>query len=102
MPATFREAAEFYHSRQWIKCAEFIRHARHHICQRCGQPGSYVHHKIYLNPRNIKYAEITLNPDNLELLCHDCHEKEHGRLRESKEQKRKIIFDSCGNPMIKG
>jgi hypothetical protein len=36
-----------------------------------------VHHKIYLNESNIDDPNITLSHDNLELVCHDCHNREH-------------------------
>ena len=42
-------------------------------------PGTQVHHKIRLTPFNINNPEITLSYKNLELLCDDCHEKEHGK-----------------------
>lgn len=42
-------------------------------------PGDQVHHKKHLTPKNINDPEITLNWDNLELLCLDCHRKEHDK-----------------------
>lgn len=39
--------------------------------------GYIVHHKCYLDMSNIYNPEVTLNFDNLELLCMDCHNKEH-------------------------
>ena len=48
------------------------------VCERCGQPkGTIVHHKIHLDETNITDDNITLNFDNLELLCIECHNKEH-------------------------
>lgn len=48
------------------------------ICERCGSPnGTEVHHKIILNEDNINNPQITLNFDNLELLCQTCHAKHH-------------------------
>lgn len=47
------------------------------LCVRCGKPGEIVHHKIYLTPENIGNPDISLNPDNLETLCRDCHALEH-------------------------
>lgn len=40
-------------------------------------PGEEVHHKIRLTPKNVRDPSIALNWDNLELLCKDCHIKEH-------------------------
>lgn len=39
--------------------------------------GYIVHHKSYIDTSNIWDTDITLNFDNLELLCIDCHNKEH-------------------------
>jgi hypothetical protein len=46
-------------------------------CERCGAAANVVHHKIYITPLNINDPDITLNFDNLEALCHNCHNKEH-------------------------
>jgi 5-methylcytosine-specific restriction endonuclease McrA len=75
---------KFYKTRAWKNCrAGYIRQAGG-LCERCLKegritPGKFVHHKIYLNADNIQCPEITLNYDNLELLCRECHEKEHAR-----------------------
>jgi hypothetical protein len=37
------------------------------------------HHKIELTLDNIDDANITLNPDNIEVLCHACHNAAHRR-----------------------
>ena len=39
--------------------------------------GYIVHHKSYIDMNNIYNPDITINFDNLELLCIDCHNKEH-------------------------
>lgn len=63
--------------------------ARGCMCERCLASGLIVvgtkqqplevHHKIPLTPENINNPDITLNWDNLELLCKDCHETERKR-----------------------
>ena len=60
-------------------------------CERCGAVGEEVHHKIRLTVDNVKDPTISINQDNLELLCKDCHNKEHKRFSKEKE------FDSDGN-----
>lgn len=50
-----------------------------------GNLGYMVHHKQYLNKGNIYDANITMGFENLELLCIDCHNKEHFELREFTE-----------------
>ena len=59
------------------------------MCERCYKKGLVVvgtkehplevHHKEPLTPENINDPAITLNWDNLELLCKDCHETERQR-----------------------
>ena len=50
---------------------------RHGLCERCGAGGKIVHHKVYLTPDNINDPAVTLNFENLELLCQECHNREH-------------------------
>ena len=41
--------------------------------------GEIVHHKIELTPDNIDDPEITMNYNNLELLCRQCHAEVHDK-----------------------
>ena len=87
-------AIEFYSSRVWRETREVIFRRDHGLCVRCGAPGSIVHHKIYITPRNINIQHIALGEDNLETLCRDCHAMEHeGELSTDSA----LIFDSNGN-----
>jgi 5-methylcytosine-specific restriction endonuclease McrA len=75
-------AHQFYVSPEWIRCRRLYADSVGRLCERCyaaGKivPGTEVHHKIRLTPNNIRNPEITLNWDNLELLCDDCHKNEH-------------------------
>ena len=67
----------FYKSIAWTKCRKTFVMAKFGICERCGNPGKYVHHKKYITSSNVDNPNITLNWDNLELLCFDCHQHEH-------------------------
>lgn len=67
----------FYKSPAWLRCRDAYYKARYGLCERCGGPGKIVHHKIYLTPNNIHDPNVTLNWDNLELLCQECHNREH-------------------------
>lgn len=71
-------AEKFYKSKQWQKCRQAFFIGKHGICERCNGAGRIVHHKIKLNPMNINNPTIALNHEHLELLCDDCHNKEHG------------------------
>lgn len=82
-------ARAFYKSKEWEKCrAGYIKYVGG-LCERCLSrgdivPGVIVHHKCYLDPVNIKDPNVTLCYDNLELLCQDCHNKEHILKREQR------------------
>ena len=74
-------ARKFYNSREWHKARQsYISHV-HGLCERCGRAGKIVHHKTYITPTNINNPDITLNFNNLEFVCHDCHNEEHLKAR---------------------
>ena len=71
-------AKDFYNSKAWRDCAKGYKAERFGICERCGRPkGKIVHHKVRLSEENINDVTVTLNQENLELLCIDCHNAEH-------------------------
>lgn len=41
--------------------------------------GYIVHHKTEITPDNINDPDITMKMSNLMYLCHDCHNKVHGK-----------------------
>ncbi|MDD2493005.1 MAG: HNH endonuclease [Bacilli bacterium] len=57
----------------------------------CGALGEEVHHKIRLTVLNVTNPEISLNQENLELLCKKCHNAEHKCFSKSQQ------FDEDGN-----
>ena len=88
-------ARAFYNSAAWQRCrAAYIEHV-HGLCERCHRPGWIVHHKCYLTPANIDDPSVTLNFDNLEYLCQDCHNAEHGG--DHKAIKDGLYFDEFGD-----
>lgn len=87
----------FYKSDEW-KIARAIKIASTGgRCEKCGAIGTEVHHIIHLSPDNINDPSITVNQENLMLLCNDCHNKEHGRFCDKKDYR----FDSDGNMVRK-
>ncbi len=50
-------------------------------CERCGRVTSELelHHVIELTPENVADATVALNPANILVLCHDCHDAAHNR-----------------------
>lgn len=73
---------QFYNSKLWRSCRkEYVGKrllADGGMCERCREePGEEVHHKEHLTIKNIDDVNITVNHDNLEYLCRDCHFREH-------------------------
>lgn len=59
------------------------------MCEKCLKegrytPGDIVHHKIHLDPVKILDPSISLNWDNLELLCRKHHAEAHGSTKRYK------------------
>ena len=84
-------ATSFYKGYKWRKLSRLYMESQNYICERCGGTASICHHRKYITPANINDPAITLNPDNLEALCMDCHNKEH------KSKAGTVIFDAAGN-----
>ena len=108
--ATWRKtpfAHRFYHSKAWQDVRSFVWDRAHGLCERCLARGEYkpadvVHHKIPLSPSNMDDPDISLNPDRLIALCHECHTEEHKRLDIGVLGKKKgyvprVGFDRFGN-----
>ena len=87
-------AKTFYLSRAWREVRDFVFKRDFGLCVRCGGKGEIVHHKIYLTPENIDNPYISLNPDNLETLCRECHAAEHEGQAPTAEG---LTFDESGN-----
>lgn len=80
----------FYQSKQWIKLLQVIKSERLNnegelICEYCGKPiikayDCIGHHIIELTEDNVDDYNISLNPDNIQLVHHRCHNKIHNKL----------------------
>jgi|Go1ome_3_1110792.scaffolds.fasta_scaffold01866_10 ferredoxin len=68
----------FYNSKAWQKVSAAYMASQAYICERCGKPASICHHKKWLNGSNVNDPNIALSFDNLEALCIECHNAEHG------------------------
>ena len=58
------------------------------------RPGKIVHHTCYLTQENINDPMVSLNFENLEYLCQDCHNEEHHAGASTRED---CMFDEEGN-----
>lgn len=88
----------FYHSLAWKRTRDAYFRSRHGLCERClsrGRtvPGEIVHHRVHLDPANIRDASVALGFGNLELLCRECHAAEHSR----DGSRMRVEFDENGN-----
>ena len=97
-------AQSFYNSTKWKRCREDYKKYRHYLCERClaqglFTPGEIVHHKIRLDPHTIQDESITLNFDNLELLCREHHEAEHKSERK-KDRGLRYRIDDDGRVIV--
>jgi hypothetical protein len=71
------------------------------ICEKCSslilnQIDIHAHHKIELTPENVNDYSISLNPLIVELICRNCHDKEHHRFGYKPE---KNVFIVYGAPL---
>jgi excinuclease UvrABC ATPase subunit len=87
-------AESFYKSKAWQQCRNGYFLSQHGICERCGGAGRIVHHRKYITPANINNPNVTLDWHNLELLCDECHQKEHQNTRNTAES---VKFDANGD-----
>jgi 5-methylcytosine-specific restriction protein A len=92
-------AKKFYNSKQWKKCRSAYIQSVFGLCEKCQRPGWIVHHKIVLTPENINNPEVTLNWEHLELLCLDCHNREHGKGDKS-AMAEGLMFDEYGDLVL--
>jgi 5-methylcytosine-specific restriction endonuclease McrA len=86
-----KELHRFYKSAAWQVAREIKIRDASGKCERCGALGEEVHHKTRLTVLNYMDASVSLNQENLELLCRKCHNEEHKRFSKEKE------FDDDGN-----
>ena len=72
----------FYVSKEWLAIRKLALERDHHECVWCKEAGGLTTHHLEVD--HIKelqfYPELALDLDNLRTLCHDCHNKRHGRV----------------------
>ena len=97
-------AESFYNSKAWRRCrAAYI--ARRllidgGLCEECHERVGYiVHHRKQLTPENITDPAVTLEDDNLEYVCKDCHDRFPGHGVGSEGLTPLIRFGPDGQPL---
>ena len=86
----FKDRFTFYRSKEWRKLLDNLKNERLNddgqiICEYCGRPivrayDIIGHHKIELTEENVNDYEISLNPKNIQLVHHSCHNLIHNKL----------------------
>jgi hypothetical protein len=76
-------ARQFYSSKAWQKTREAYGKSKRNLCEVClakgiVTPAEIIHHKIELTPQNITDPSITLDWNNLQCVCRECHAVAHG------------------------
>lgn len=95
----------FYRSDEWRKLLDNLKHERLNDdgqieCEYCGKPivkayDIIGHHKIELDDENVKDYNISLNPDNIALVHHKCHNFIHNKLGYAQRE----VFIVYGAPL---
>ena len=91
------ERKQFYSSKAWQDCRNAYAKSKRNLCELCLDKGilstgEIVHHKIHLSADNFHDPSVALNWDNLQLLCRDCHAKQHSNKRYRVDELGQVIF----------
>lgn len=87
----------FYASQEWVNFRLNLIIERGNRCERCkntiGKSKDIIgHHVIELTPENVQDKMISLNPNRVELVCFDCHNKIHKRFGYNGEKKVYLVY----------
>ena len=95
----------FYQRKEWIGLVEQLKLERLNddgelICEYCGKPitrkyDCIGHHKIELTEENVNDFNISLNPDNVELIHFRCHNMIHERFEGFKQNVYLVYGSPC-------
>jgi len=82
--ARYNVLKSFYGSLTWVNFRTFLIAERGPVCQKCGKVignpiDCILHHTTELTPENYMDPFISLNPEKILIVCHDCHDKIHHR-----------------------
>ena len=99
-------ADKFYHRKAWKDCKRSFISDRVAVdggmCQVCHEKLGYiVHHRTHITADNISDPDITLNHNNWEYVCKDCHDMFEGHGVNNKRQSLLVMFDENGQPIAK-
>ncbi len=89
----------FYNCDEWQCVREQVLTDADNTCGDCGALAEEVHHIIFLTLENVNDYTISLNPKNLIALCHQCHNKRHGRWLPNTKPEEQKVFLIWGSPL---
>lgn len=91
----------FYSSKAWIKCRNYVISCALErdgalYCSTCGREilgagEAILHHIKPLDDSTVNDPDIALNPENLTIVCRDCHNAEHEKGAAISREKRVYI-----------
>lgn len=95
--AKFSIIQTFYASRAWRTFRMTLIAERGNQCQNCGRTIARAsdiigHHLVELTPENVHDHAISLNPDLVELVCFDCHNRDHGRFGHHVQKRVYLVY----------
>lgn len=98
-------ARKLYLSKAWVDLRRALIQSRGPVCQTCGEIISDTstligHHKKELTPENVNDPLIALNPNNVELICSTCHNKEHKRFGNFSRNIFLVYGSPCSGKMV--
>lgn len=90
---------QFYCSKPWRELSYNLKIKINGKCNRCGETivdfsKLIGHHKVELDESNVNDPKVSLNPELIEIICHDCHNKEHRRFGNKKN-----VYIVYGSPL---
>lgn len=87
-----RELKFFYNSKEWKRVQQEKIASVNFRCEECDGIAEEVHHKVPITTANVFNVDVTLNTNNLVVLCRKCHNEKHHRFRRTSPK-----FDKDGN-----
>ena len=102
MTKPYRESNNrFYQRKAWKACKDSYIQKRVLVdggmCEICEERlGAEVDHIIELDASNVKDPLVSLNHENLQYLCKQCH-----NMKTFSKSGRAVFFDNEGNPIFK-
>lgn len=88
----------FYNSSSWRMFRTVIIAERGPLCVDChkvivdSKEIELDHDPVELTPENVNDPNVSLNPDNVKIRCHDCHNRKHNRFGPKAEQGVFLIY----------